>query len=235
MRNLGRATWPEAYERWSLQYLAEHAGSSNFTASCIPYAKSFGHLSPNDVRDVSLEGFIDGELRRRDGNEKGFPYYVFAPHKTTSTTAPAGWEPLWRLVQSDFDGHPSALFSESHAVSWVGGNTQFGLGPPGSGSSPHYHTHAYTFLVFGSKRWYLYPPGSQTMSQTHPLDLDERPEPGPKPVLCDMAAGDAMYVPFDWGHAVLNLEDSASVAREFFDAAHEPPFGRLLNIAARRR
>merc|ERR1711907_917095 len=138
-------------------------------------------------------------------------------------------EPLWVLLQQDFGTHPTGLFGplDQMNVSFDHGNTQFGLGPKGSGSSPHYHTHAYTSIFFGKKLWFFYPPPHQAMSQTHPMHLESQPEPGPKPLMCEQNAGDIIYVPMDWGHAVLNLELTAAIAREFFDASHESSFGGL--------
>ena len=35
---------------------------------------------------------------------------------------------------------------------------RFSLGPAGSGAPPHFHGHAWNALIYGKKRWFLFPP-----------------------------------------------------------------------------
>jgi len=41
---------------------------------------------------------------------------------------------------------------------------QFMLGPRGSGAPPHFHNSAWNGLVYGRKRWYLFPPSEAFFS-----------------------------------------------------------------------
>lgn len=231
LRGAANAFWPQAIQNWTLEYLVEKAGDAQLPASTIPYSQSFGR--DEEVRHVDLASYIEKELAQGGvkSSQTQLPYYIFQPHKTFTSSYPQGADKLWQLVDKSFGTPPAKMFgSSAENVTFSGGNTQFGLGPLGSGSSPHYHTHAYNLVILGKKKWYLYPPPHQAMSRAHPTHLAEHPAAGPAPLSCEQSAGDVMYIPMDWGHAIVNLETTAGIAREFFDKAHEPPFGELLNI-----
>jgi hypothetical protein len=103
---------------------------------------------------------------------------------------------------------------------------QFYLGGPGSGSPFHFHKDAFNALMYGKKRWFLLPP-SLALYSTIPVSswaantqLDGPGAPtGLK--MCTQLAGDVMYVPHGWAHAVLNLETSVGVAVEFSSVLQE--------------
>jgi hypothetical protein len=108
--------------------------------------------------------------------------------------------------------------------------SSFSLPPP----PPLRHRNA---LVYGAKKWVLYPPSHMIMSNTQILKYFETdllefekkgihyatcvqtaggssppPPPPPSPLL--ILVGDVLVVPESWGHGVLNIEDSVAVATE---------------------
>ena len=71
-------------------------------------------------------------------------------------------------------------------------------------------------LGFGRKTWYLRPPGRALYSIEPPRHWRRDPRDA---VVCEQRAGDILYVPAGWGHAVVNEEPSVGAAVEFVDAA----------------
>ena len=102
----------------------------------------------------------------------------------------------------------------------VNGNPvpQFYVGTPGSGAPMHYHEDALNVLVYGEKYWLMEPPARSQYSTIAAADyvrhvLPHLP-PAARPMQCTQAAGDVMYVPRTWGHAVLNTRTSIGFALE---------------------
>ena len=105
---------------------------------------------------------------------------------------------------------------------------QFYLGPAGAGAPMHYHGDAFNVLAHGRKRWWLFPPdaanfstvpASQWVREAVP-DLCGRCERRELelrhcPLTLTQEAGDLLFVPRDWGHAVLNLQPAVGYAVEF--------------------
>ena len=105
---------------------------------------------------------------------------------------------------------------------------QFYLGPAGAGAPVHYHGDAFNVLAHGRKRWWLFPPettnystvpASQWVREAVP-DLCGRCERRELelrhcPLTLTQEAGDLLFVPRDWGHAVLNLQPAVGYAVEF--------------------
>jgi hypothetical protein len=119
---------------------------------------------------------------------------------------------------------------------------QFYVGGPGTGAPLHYHEDAWNTLAHGRKAWFLLPPSAAEYTTVPIADyvIDVLPRlkdrqrqgtagkageggggafawaPGSRPLVCAQEAGDVIYVPAGWGHAVLNLAPSVGFAVEFF-------------------
>ena len=88
-----------------------------------------------------------------------------------------------------------------------------------SGAGFHSHTAAMNAIVFGRKRWWLLPPDGN-----HPFGHGLRPgvEGGTEklaalplaPLQCAQEAGEVIFVPAKWLHAVENFVPSIGVAIE---------------------
>lgn len=130
-------------------------------------------------------------------------------------------EPLWGMPSAD-DIHPvirawntSAFHVPASAIS-----IQM-LGSLGSAVGWHSHGATVQMNIYGRKRWFLYPPDKYppgdgpggcfsltdwiqiiypTLKQAH------------KPIECVLEAGDMIFVPDGWYHAVINLADSVALS-----------------------
>ncbi|WOH02607.1 hypothetical protein DCAR_0521996 [Daucus carota subsp. sativus] len=114
------------------------------------------------------------------------------------------------------------------------------IGPERSGASWHVDpalTSAWNTLLYGRKRWALYPPGRVPLGVTvhvneddgdvsidtptslqwwldfYPLLADEE-----KPIECTQLPGETIYVPSGWWHCVLNLETTVAVTQNFVNS-----------------
>lgn len=107
-------------------------------------------------------------------------------------------------------GFPRRLHARRH-----GTNAQVYAGPQHAGAPWHFHEQAVNALGFGRKTWYLRPPGRALYSVEPPRRWRRAPRDA---VVLEQYAGDVVYLPGGWGHAVLNAEPSVGVAIEFVDA-----------------
>lgn len=92
------------------------------------------------------------------------------------------------------------------------------VGGPGSGAPLHYHTDAWNALAFGRKHWWLLPPSAAAYSAVPPVEWAAHASEafsrlgGPlRPFECVQEAGDVVYVPAGWAHAVLNTGRNVTV------------------------
>ena len=99
-------------------------------------------------------------------------------------------------------------------------NAIFYLGPQGSGTGFHVHSAAYNALIYGRKRWFLLPPRVPAVKDNSEgawseklsdQNLNRLPV---RPLVCDQMAGETLYVPEGWQHAVVNIEPSIGIAVE---------------------
>jgi Cupin-like domain len=96
-------------------------------------------------------------------------------------------------------------------------NVQFYVGARHSGAPVHFHRHAWNGLVFGRKRWMLFPPRASFYSKkhVHRWVRDHLPAHQQQVLECEQRSGDIVYVPDYWAHGVLNLDASVGFASEF--------------------
>ncbi|XP_036771693.2 jmjC domain-containing protein 8 isoform X3 [Manis pentadactyla] len=88
----------------------------------------------------------------------------------------------------------------------------------GSGVPFHWHGPGFSEVIYGRKRWFLYPPEETPefhpnkttlawLRDTYPaLALSERP------LECTIQAGEVLYFPDRWWHATLNLDTSVFIS-----------------------
>ena len=99
-------------------------------------------------------------------------------------------------------------------------NYQIYLGPPLSGAPPHFHTHSWNVLLYGQRRWFLFPPNEAFYTKQHALDwyrddvMSHSNEDGTY-LGCTQDSGDLLYIPDMWGQAVLNIKESVGFSQEF--------------------
>ena len=98
------------------------------------------------------------------------------------------------------------------------------LGPAGSGAPPHEHTPAINALFVGRKRWALFPPARKLWARVSALEWFRQPGSLVGALQCVQGAGDLLFVPNMWAHAVLNVEDVVATAIEL-DMPQDIPIG----------
>lgn len=85
----------------------------------------------------------------------------------------------------------------------------------------HFHGDAWNAVAYGVKRWFLYPPARAFYSKQPVAQWLRDAEPEwhrnntNRPLQCVQRPGDVLYVPRDWGHGVVNLDNTIGVATEF--------------------
>lgn len=90
------------------------------------------------------------------------------------------------------------------------------LGSNGTGAPNHIHSDAINLVVTGQKKWWVVTPRAAVWSRRHVLEYARECEEGGggadvaeeyRPMQFVQKAGDLVYVPADWGHAAINLQD----------------------------
>lgn len=109
----------------------------------------------------------------------------------------------------------------------------FGVGWSGSGVSWHVHGAGYSEVLWGRKRWLLYPPSAgrdwlppgfdpnastaSWVEQVLPrLPAQERP------LDCVIGPGEVLYFPSQWAHATLNLSPFTAFVSSFLAFEEDP-------------
>jgi hypothetical protein len=175
-------------------------GALNVTVSTVPHAQSYGHTSSN----MPVKEFVQHHMNASSPTGA----YVFDSKVLDE-------EPELRAAC------PPPRFLQDARIAL----SQFFIGDSATGSFPHFHGHALNLLVYGQKLWYFFPPNqahfnvksiSKWVTEDWPEIAGQRLAAQRAGVSqCVQDAGDAVYVPQFWGHAVFNTAPSVGVAYEF--------------------
>ncbi|KAJ3214730.1 hypothetical protein HDU67_001321 [Dinochytrium kinnereticum] len=204
--------WP-AFGKWTLDYLAKTSGDVEFRAEAV---------------DISLKSYASysSKCARNGGSFEESPLYMF-DRNFASRTGLAGDYTVPEYFSEDL----FKVFGEDRRPDY----RWLILGPPRSGSTFHLdpnQTSAWNAVLSGSKKWILFPPevvppgvfpsedGSEV---TSPVSLaewflnhyDEMKNSPVKPVECICRAGELIFVPRGWWHAVMNLEETIAITQNF--------------------
>ncbi|KAI3433776.1 hypothetical protein D9Q98_003581 [Chlorella vulgaris] len=205
--------WP-AMEKWSRQYLeAAFEGS---------------HVLVGD-QPISFQAYC----KYADTNRDELPLYLF--DKTFCSTAPqlADDYSVPELFRDDLF---SLLGADRPDWRWLI------IGPVKSGSSWHKDpnsTSAWNGVVRGSKKWVLYPPhitppgvrpSEDGADVASPVSLMEwftqfyphKHSVGCAPAECVLRQGEMLFVPRNWWHVALNLEEAVAVTQNYVSPANLP-------------
>lgn len=204
LRGLAR-DWP-ALREWTMDALRAHFGAVSVAVGTIPYAADFARPARRVRLDqylAYLSNFTIDRVLYED------PLYLF--DNEVAVRAPALLDR--RLLPLPLPIITAATGGDAERTDPV----QWMLGPPLSGSPAHFHAHAWNACVVGAKRWFLYPAYAAFYSVRPPVRFafDPPAADAQRPLECIQRAGDVIYVPEDFGHAVLNLHDTMAVAQEF--------------------
>jgi hypothetical protein len=127
--------------------------------------------------------------------------------------------PLGANLSESADLTFGGLLGEEGMFSWDAGlreeNVLSFVGAEGSSTAFHHHSAAFNALVFGRKRWFLLPPAAlsgDARSGDWALDPVAAFADLPvRPLECEQAAGEIVFVPESWQHAVVNVDSVAAV------------------------
>ena len=194
--------------KWQRDQFVKEYGKLQFKEVVVPYAESFGYNDGTN-KSTNLQGFIAkmDQLFQMGMNEyPSQPSYIFEPIKDNSP------------LLNDFT-LSSILDPEYTHISIS--QIQFYIGPALSGAPGHFHRSAWNVLIYGKKRWFLYPPTEAFYSRQHVWSWWQQQSKPTGAMECIQYPGDLVFVPDMWGHAVLNLQESVGLAAEFIYGASE--------------
>ncbi|CAE7913246.1 Jmjd8 [Symbiodinium necroappetens] len=187
--------------KFTRQGLLGIAGSRRVTAYSTPYENDFREVAPVEMPLEEYAAFLDQRVQDPGSNLS----YVF--ERLPEDEGPLG---VAREV-------PKLLRSRVDLRS-----AQFTLGGALMGSPLHHHVDAANSLLFGKKLWFLKPPAQQEFRKTTVYE-DLFASGGPPGLKVLQQSGDLLYVPQDWAHGALCLNQCIGLAHEFDVRAQSIP------------
>lgn len=200
----GASLWWPARSEWSRGSIENSFGAVRLGAGSIPYADTYGLkrsiLNVSEyLRSIEIWDAQRGGWGVNSSSE--LPPYIFDAQVLSQHPH------LWDLIR---------VPPQFEQVSTNPILVQFALGPEGTGAPPHFHNAAWNGLIWGRKRWWLFPPKNAFFTAAgvgaHSWASEHSSEPA---LVCVQEAGDVLFVPRLWGHAVVNEAMSVAVALEF--------------------
>lgn len=159
-----------------------HYGNLKVTSSTIPYGSQF---NLPDTRETTIGDFME-EMDGDRGWEPGqFRRYVFEGDT---------------ILRRDVAGGDWAGFSFLDMDEVAFTSFQWYLGGTGSGAPIHFHSHAFNYIAYGRKHWFLIPPRDAVYSRK-PVgrwlaeDLPALEAEGVPVHRCVQPAGTAFFAP----------------------------------------
>lgn len=197
------------FQKWQRNKFEQEYGALTFNEVDVPFAESFRYRT----NKTSLKGFMakmkqlyqSHQIWKAELETLTHPTYIFETIPLDS--------PLLR----DFK-LPDVLNPNVTHISVT--KMQFYLGPALSGAPQHFHRSAWNVLIFGQKRWFLFPPTDAIYSRQHVWEW-WKGRSHTRGLECVQHPGDLVFVPDMWGHAVINLRESIGFASEFVYGASE--------------
>ena len=191
------------------QNVEKKYGSLIFQSKQIGFEEYFG--SHENSSETTLSDFMNKMSNLFSENNNLKTEEIFPPNSIYQDI------PNDSPLLEDFK-HPEIMLPDKQNIHLR--NYKFYIGPPLSGVPPHFHTHSWNLLLYGRRRWFLFPPNTAFYSRQHPLDwyrdsvmlkqYEDREYLG-----CLQDSGDLLYIPDMWGQAVLSLRESVGFSQEF--------------------
>eukprot|EP01038_Epipyxis_sp_PR26KG_P008159 gene8159-11043_t len=230
----------EAKNIYKQDSLSSLFGDMRVEVSDIPYAHKFGGKEP--VHMLLSEYIEEVKYHRMVGGSH--PWYVFRGHPIPSMSerddsfVQYPWCPSPKSIIKayEFINPPESRGQKGVKAREIFINAQWALGGEGTGAPVHFHNSAWNALVYGAKKWVIYPPHNMIMSNKQILDYYETDmveflKRGVPPVTCVQTAGDVLIIPESWAHGVLNIQESVAIASESKEpACRVKPGSRLIQI-----
>ena len=228
-------SWDALRLRWGRESVLNLYGDEEMFRNEIPYGDQFG-LTAN-ITTIRMQLHYMQWLYRENSTSAGGGNGASSSNgkhnsgnggsdkngNQPSTPASAGY--IFQPVGADstlLDGIELPSFLDPTRTEIELQNSQFYLGPEGSGAPSHFHRAAFNVLVYGRKRWLLKPPAEAEYSTEHPkFAFDAAATSASAEYSCQQESGDVVFVPDGWSHATLNMAESIGFASEFvWGASH---------------
>ncbi|XP_032929898.1 jmjC domain-containing protein 8 isoform X1 [Catharus ustulatus] len=152
--------------------------------------------------DVPFQEYVEHLLKPQDPARLGSDtLYFFGDNNFTE------WGPLFQ----HYVPPPFRIPGTSPAYS-------FGIAGSGSGVPFHWHGPGFSEVIFGRKRWFLYPPDKTPHFHPNETTLAWLQHtyptlpPAQRPLECTLHPGEVLYFPDRWWHATLNLDTSVFIS-----------------------
>lgn len=152
--------------------------------------------------DVFFQEYVEKLLRPQSEETLGSEtLYFFGDNNFTE----------WQNLFDQYRSPPYVLPDTTAAYS-------FGIAGPGTGVPFHWHGPGYSEVIYGRKRWFLYPPDQQPHFHPNRTTLSWLTETYPHlpeeeaPLECTIRPGEVLYFPDRWWHATLNLDTSVFIS-----------------------
>uniref|UniRef100_A0A3Q2XMF9 Jumonji domain containing 8 n=1 Tax=Hippocampus comes TaxID=109280 RepID=A0A3Q2XMF9_HIPCM len=152
--------------------------------------------------DMSFRDYVDDLLRPQSPDVLGSDtLYMFGDNNLSE----------WRSLLDVYEP-PAFLLPGTHRA------FSFGIAGPGTGVPFHWHGPGFSEVIYGRKRWFLYPPDEgppfhPNMSTLSWLrDVYPGLPPHQAPLQCTIRPGQVLYFPDRWWHATLNLDTSIFIS-----------------------
>ncbi|XP_064008756.1 jmjC domain-containing protein 8 isoform X3 [Pogoniulus pusillus] len=157
---------------------------------------------PVPAVDVPFQEYVEQLLKPQDPARLGSDtLYFFGDNNFTE----------WGHLFQQYVPPPFRIPGTSPAYS-------FGIAGSGSGVPFHWHGPGYSEVIFGRKRWFLYPPDQAPHFHPNETTLAwlhhtyPTLPPAQRPLECTLRPGEVLYFPDRWWHATLNLDTSVFIS-----------------------
>ncbi|KAK3101813.1 hypothetical protein FSP39_006556 [Pinctada imbricata] len=159
---------------------------------------------------TSFTEYVDGLMDNKD--EGGEPFYIFDRAFYNDSSLPRTLKPP-KYFQIK-DGIDDSIFF---------------LGASGSGVTFHKHADAWNGVIYGQKRWFLYPSSHTPPGGVYPgftqIEWYDIVYPNlaedDQPMECIQQAGEILYLPEGTYHGTINLGDTVAIGIQKKDATIE--------------
>lgn len=211
----------EAAERPVLKYsdatgFVQAWGHRPVDVGGVPYAKNFDLANQRTTLRQYVEAAAAATSDEKTGGQAPPPNYVF---QVDTEACVEGRELLGRIMDAALPTTGDRPLICPPASGQRGlESVHYFLGGRGTGAPNHIHSDALNLVVAGKKKWWVVTPRAAVWSRRHILEYAKEVERGVgaaaddvpeeyRPMQFVQKAGDLVYVPADWGHAAMNLQD----------------------------
>ncbi|CAC5382402.1 unnamed protein product [Mytilus coruscus] len=193
----GANDWADA-DKWTVSNLKKEYGDFRIYSG---NAREIVRRGGNGEVGSSFSDFVDKLIQEED--ETGEPLYVFDRNFYNSSTLPKTLK-------------PPNIFKIQNGVD----DSIFFLGASRSGVSFHKHADSWNGVLYGRKRWFLYPidhtpPGGvftgYTMLEWFDMIYPKIKAEVDKPIECVQRAGEILYLPEGFYHGTINIGDTVAI------------------------